>query len=115
MGESWMYGALILFSTFISAISQVMLKKAAMKTWGSRLREYLNAPVICAYVIFVAAAVMTVWAYRGIEVSRGTLLETSSYLFIFAFDVVLFRERMTLKKMIGTALIMGGILITVFC
>ncbi len=115
MGESWMYGALILLSTFISAVSQVMLKKAAMKTWESRLREYLNAPVIAAYLIFGAAAVMTVWAYRGIEVSQGTLLETSGYLFVFAFDVMLFRERVTQRKVIGTALIVGGILITVFC
>ena len=114
MGERWVYGALILFSTFISAVSQVMLKKAAMETWDSPLREYLNLRVISAYLIFVAAAVMTVWAYRGIEVSRGTLLETSSYLFIFAFDVMVFREKITRKKLIGTALIMGGILITVF-
>jgi len=115
MGESWVYGALILFSTFISAFSQVMLKKAAMKNWGSRLREYLNAPVICAYTIFMAALLMTVWAYRGIEVSQGTLLETSSYLFVFVFDVLIFRQKITQKKIIGTVLIMGGILITVLC
>ena len=113
MDKKWFYGALILFSTFISAVSQVMLKKAALRNWESRLREYLNAPVIGAYVIFMAAAVMTVWAYRGMEVSQGTLLETSSYLFVFAFDVLLFRQRITPKKMIGTVLIMGGILITV--
>ena len=113
MESKWFYGGLILFSTFISAISQVMLKKAAMKTYESRLREYLNPQVIMAYVIFVAATVMTVWSYKGIEVSQGTLLETSSYIFIFAFDVAIFRQKITGKKLIGALLIVGGILMTV--
>lgn len=113
MDSKWFYGGLILFSTFISAISQVMLKKAAMKTYESRLREYLNPQVIMAYVIFVAATVMTVWSYKGIEVSQGTLLETSSYIFIFAFDVAIFRQKITGKKLIGALLIVGGILMTV--
>ena len=113
MDSKWFYGGLILFSTFISATSQVMLKKAAMKTYESRLREYLNPQVIMAYVIFVAATVMTVWSYKGIEVSQGTLLETSSYIFIFAFDVAIFRQKITGKKLIGALLIVGGILMTV--
>ena len=36
------YGAVLLVGVLISAISQVMLKKAAMKTYASPVREYLN-------------------------------------------------------------------------
>ena len=113
MESKWFYGALILFSTFISAISQVMLKKAAVKKYDSRIQEYLNAPVICAYLIFILATVMTVYSYKGLEVSQGTLLETSSYIFIFIFDVLIFRQKMTGRKAAGAILIVTGILLTV--
>ena len=108
-----LYAALIVFSSFISAVSQVLLKKAAMKEYGSRLREYLNLSVISAYAIFVAAALMTIWSYRGVEVSQGTLLETSGYIFVFLFDIAVFHERVTWKKLAGTALILAGIAVTV--
>ena len=48
-----LYSLFILFGTFISAISQVMLKKAAMKTYPSKIREYLNPLVISAYLILL--------------------------------------------------------------
>ena len=114
MKDKYLYAVLLLLSTFISVISQVLLKKAAMKTYSSRIREYLNVPVISAYLIFVAATVMTVYAYKGLDVSQGTLLETTSYIFVFAFDVMIFRQRITGKKILGTVLIIGGILLTVW-
>ena len=107
------YAALIVFSSFISAYSQVLLKKAAMKHYDSRLREYLNWPVIIAYAIFVAAALMTVYSYRGVEVSQGTLLETTGYIFVFAFDVMIFHEKMTRRKILGTLLIIAGVALSV--
>ncbi len=113
MSEKLIFSALIVFSSFISAVSQVMLKKAAMRKYGNRLGEYLNPLVIGAYAIFVLAALMTVYSYRVLEVSQGTLLETSGYIFVFIFDVMIFREKMTRKKILGTLLILGGIAMTV--
>ena len=113
MKEMYVYAALIIFSSFISAFSQVLLKKAAMREYESRLREYLNAPVIIAYMIFVLATLMTVYSYRGVEVSQGTLLETSGYIFVFIFDLAVFHERLTWRKLLGTGLILAGIAVTV--
>ena len=113
MNEKLLYAGIIVFSTFISAVSQVMLKKAAMKNHETRLGEYLNPLVIGAYLIFVVSTFLTVYSYRGLEVSQGTLLETTGYLFIFAFDVIIFHERMTPKKILGTALILAGIAVAV--
>ena len=42
------YACIMLFGTFISAISQVILKKAAGKTYENKIREYVNLPVISA-------------------------------------------------------------------
>lgn len=113
MNKVFLYSALIVFSTLISAISQVLLKKAAMIRYDVWYREYLNLRVISAYAIFFLATLMTVVAYRVVDVSSGTLLETSSYIFVFAFDVLIFHEKMTAQKLLGALLILGGIAITV--
>ena len=42
------YSCILLAGVFISAISQVMLKKSAMKSYDSKLKEYLNPMVISA-------------------------------------------------------------------
>ena len=46
------YALILLFGVFISALSQVILKKAANKTYDSRIKEYANPQVIIAYFIF---------------------------------------------------------------
>ena len=64
-----LYAGVLLAGVFISAISQVMLKKAAMKTYDSPIREYLNPLVIFAYVLFVGTTLLSIVAYRGIPLS----------------------------------------------
>ena len=44
------YAAFLLIGVFVSAISQVMLKKAALRHYESHIAEYLNPLVICAYI-----------------------------------------------------------------
>lgn len=52
MGEqNILYYGILLAGVFIGAVSQVMLKKAAMRQYSSPLREYLNPLVIFAYKI----------------------------------------------------------------
>lgn len=113
MSKVFLYSALIVVSNLISAISQVLLKKAALIHYEPWYREFLNLRVISAYAIFFLATLMTVIAYRVVDVSSGTLLETSSYIFVFTFDVLIFHERITKRKLLGTALILGGIALTV--
>ena len=113
MSKVFLYSALIVVSTLISAISQVLLKKAALIHYEPWYREYLNLRVITAYAIFFLDTLMTVIAYRVVDVSSGTLLETSSYIFVFAFDVLIFHEKMTSRKLLGAVLILGGITMTV--
>lgn len=40
------YSCVLLVGVFVSAISQVLLKKAAMKHYENHLKEYLNPMVI---------------------------------------------------------------------
>lgn len=105
------YACASLFGVFISSISQVMLKKSAMKNHGSALREYLNPLVIFAYVLFVGATLLSVIAYKGIPLSMGPVLDATGYLYVTFFGVVIFHEKVTPKKLVALALIIAGIVV----
>lgn len=105
------YTALLIASTMISVVSQIILKKAALRTYPTKVKEYLNAYVIGAYALFFAAALMTVYSYKGVEISTGALIETSAYIFIVVFDFLVFHEKITARKAAATLLIVTGILI----
>ena len=109
---NWGSALILLFGVFISSVSQAMLKKAAMKEYSSRLREYMNPWVIGAYALFVAATLISVLAYRGLPLSMGPVLETTGYLYVTAFGVLLFREKLNRKKVVALGLIIGGIILS---
>ena len=105
------YALVMMFGTFISAISQVILKKAAGKTYKNAIYEYLNAPVIIAYTIFVAATFLGIVAYKVVPLSMGPILEATSYIYITLFGVTIFKEKITKRRIIALALIITGIVI----
>lgn len=106
-----LYSCVLLAGVFISAISQVMLKKAAMKSYSSRIREYLNPMVIIAYGLFVGTTLLSIIAYRGIPLSMGPILEATSYIYITFFGVKIFKEKLNVKKILALALILFGIVV----
>ena len=105
------YSCILLLGVFISAISQVMLKKAAMKTYSSRMGEYLNPLVFFAYVLFVGTTLLSILAYRVIPLSIGPILEATGYIYVTVFGITIFKERFNKKKFISLALIVGGIIV----
>lgn len=100
-----------LFGVFISAVSQVLLKKSALKERESRIQEYLNPLVITAYAIFFVATVLTIISYRVVPLSLGPILEATSYLYVTAFGVLIFREKLSTRKISALVLIVVGITI----
>ncbi len=106
-----LHAAILLLGVFISSISQVMLKKAAMRTYESRIREYLNPLVIFAYVLFVGTTFLSILAYRGIPLSMGPVLEATGYIYVTVFGVLIFHEKLNAKKLIALAMILCGIVI----
>lgn len=105
------YSGVLLFSVFISAVAQVMLKKAALKNYDSPIKEYLNPLVITAYIIFVASTLITVFAYRGVPLSMGPVLEATSYIYVTIFGVTIFKEKINKRKAAALCLIVAGIIV----
>ena len=105
----WPYALLMLFSVFVSSISQYLLKKSATRPYDSILQEYLNLQAIGAYLIFLVSTILTVAAYRGVSVSVGPVLEATSYIYITFIGVRFFHEKMTRRKILSLLLILAGI------
>ena len=106
-----LYIGIYLLGVLISSISQVLLKKAALHTYDSPLKEYMNPLVITAYAFFFGATLMTILAYKVVPLSMGAILEATAYLYITFFGVTIFKEKIGKKKACALALIIIGIVI----
>jgi len=106
-----LYSCFILLGVFISAVSQVMLKKASQKKYDSVIKEYLNPLVVFAYVLFVGTTFLSIYAYKVVPLSMGPILEATSYFYVTFFGVKIFGEKMNKKKWVALFLIVIGIVI----
>lgn len=105
------YACLLLLGVFISAVSQVMLKKAAMRHYDSPIREYLNPMVIIAYIMFVGTTFLSVLAYKAVPLSMGPVLEATSYIYVTVFGVKIFKEKINIRKIAALGFIIAGIIV----
>ena len=85
----------MILAAFVTALSQILLKKSAMKEGGRLISQYLNAYVILGYLLMTAALVMNIWAYRTVEYHLGPLLNASSYIFVLVLGKLILREKIT--------------------
>ena len=102
---------LLLVSIFISAVSQILLKKAAMQYYDSVIREYLNPRVMIGYALFVVTSFLTVLAYRGIPLSMGPVFESTSYIYVTVFGSMFFGENITIRKLAALGFIIAGMIV----
>lgn len=105
------YALLHVSSVLISSFSQILLKKSAEKKYDSKLREYLNAPVIIAYAIFFLCTLITMYALKVVPLSMSPMLESTGYIFITILSFLFFREIPDKKHLIGLGLILLGIIV----
>ena len=105
------YVLLYLCSTFLASVSQVLLKKAALREHKSLLAEYTDWRVILGYGLFVGCSLLTMLAYKGVPLNIGPVLEATGYLYVTVFGVTIFHEKMNPKKIGALALILLGILV----
>ena len=111
MNEKILFMLIFVFGVFISSASQIVLKKSAEKEYANKIREYLNPRVIFAYLVFFAATLCSIVAYKIITLSLGPILESSGYLFVAVMSYLFLKEKISLKKMVGLSVIIAGIVI----
>ena len=106
------YIVIFLLSVLIAAMSQILLKISAGRQYTSKAREYLNVRVIAAYVMFFLSSLLTVLAYRGVPLSMGPVLETTGYLWVTIMGRLILKEKVSMRKLTGLAVIVRGVILS---
>lgn len=112
MSEMFLFSGILIFSTFISSVSQIMLKKSAKKKYESKLKEYLNPIVISAYGLFFLCTLISMYSLKVVPLSMAPVLEASGYIFVGVLSFVFLKEKMTKRQLIGMAVIVIGIIVS---
>lgn len=97
--------------TFFSAISQVLLKQSANRTYKHPVLEYLNWRVLVAYSIFFTVLLINTYAYTQVEMKYGPVIDAFTYVFVLLLSVGILKEKVSRGKMIGNIIIVLGIII----
>ena len=97
--------------TFLTAISQILLKQSANRPHKSAIYEYLNWRVILSYGIFFGVLLLNTYAYTKVDLKYGAVIDTLSYVFVMLLSALLLREKFSRKKVIGNLLIMAGVIV----
>ena len=108
------YVLLFLLSVFVSSCSQIALKKSANRKHESKIKEIMNPLVLGSYVCFSGASLLTLLTYRGLYLSWGPVLETTSYIYIMILSAIFLHEKVSKRKVLGNIIIILGIIIYAF-
>ena len=99
--NNYIYVGIFLISVLVSSVSQILLKISAGKTYDSKIKEYLNALVIIAYGLFFLSTVVTVLAYKYVDLSLGPVLEATGYIWVTLLGYLILKEKVSRKKLMG--------------
>lgn len=107
-----MYYLIVILSVFFAACAQMLLKQGACQQYDTWWRQYINGWVIGGYAIMMGAMLMNIYAMsKGVRVQDVTIIESMSYLFVPMLSFLIFKERLTWRKIIATGVIIIGIIV----
>ncbi len=105
------YIALYILSVTVASLSQILLKKSALKQHDSFLKEYLNPYVIIGYGMLFGSMLLTILAYRGLNYKYGPVIESLGYVLVLLLSRLFFSEKISKRKLMGVGLILAGIVV----
>jgi drug/metabolite transporter (DMT)-like permease len=105
------YILIFVFAVFIAALAQVLLKISANKPYKTVLEEYLNAQVILAYFMVFVSLLLTIYAYRRIELRFTPMLDSLAYIFVPILSYIILREKFNKNKLLGIITILVGVVV----
>lgn len=105
------YFLLYVLSVAIASVSQLLLKKSAVRQYGSFWQEYLNPYVIAGYGMLFASMFLTILAFRGMDYKNGPVIESLGYVMVLFLSRIFFGEKISKKKIAGTVCILAGIIV----
>lgn len=95
-------------SVSVASVSQILLKKSAMKTYASIVREYVNPFVIGGYGLLFLSMLLTIYAYSGMDYKNGPVIESFGNVIVLVLGCFFLKEKLSLRKLLGIGCIMLG-------
>lgn len=107
---------LALVSILLGAIGQFILKLAAgqLQTGSGLLTlgmSMLNLKMVVAVACFVTSMIMWIFVLRKIELSIAYPMVSLGYVFVLLLSIYFLHEDIYLTKLIGTGLIVTGVIV----
>ncbi|WP_035800906.1 multidrug ABC transporter [Butyrivibrio sp. FCS014] len=102
---------IMIFAELLASTSQILLKKSAQKEYPSFIREYLNILVIGGYGLLVLSMVLSIFCYGGLGYMGVVVMEPMAYIMVMILSRIVFKEKITPRKIIGVVLILAGIVV----
>lgn len=94
------------------SISQLLLKHSANSSHRSQIIEIINPWVISAYAIFFTSLLVNIWAMaHGVQLKEMAMLESLGYIFVPLLSVLLLKERICSRTVIGIIVIITGLFV----
>lgn len=99
-------------SVLVAVVGQILLKTEAGREHATFLGKYLNVRVISAYVLMVVSLFLNAMALRDLPLSVLPCITSTSFIWIIILSAVCFKEKPTVKKVVGALLIIVGIIVS---
>lgn len=107
-----MYYILVILAVFSAACAQMLLKQGARQEYAHWWRQYLNIWVISGYFILFGSMVLNVFAMsNGVQIKELSIIEALGYIFIPALSFLIFKEKLTWRKIFAIAIIITGVIV----
>lgn len=104
--------AIYTVSGFIAAVSQLMLKFAALRPNGRRgLLQYIDWRIIISYGMLFTTIFLNMVAMRYMPYKYAPVLSSLSYVFVLILGRLILHEAITKRKWIGILSIFLGMYI----
>lgn len=100
-----------MFGVFIASVSHILLKSDANEKFIGNRNKYINVKVLVAYGLFVLSMLIGNVAMRKIQYKYGTIIESMSYFFVLIGSRIVFKEKITKRRLSGVSIIAVGIII----
>jgi len=105
------YYLLFLLGVFIASLAQLILKITAVRIYPAPWRKYLNPGVFAGYSMLLGVTLLTAFAYKGVPLKAGPVLQSSGYIFIAVLSRFFLGEKLSQAQCKGIFLIILGIVI----
>lgn len=106
------YYIVVILSVFAAACAQMLLKQGACRNYAAFWRQYLNPWVIGGYTIMACSLILNIFCMsHGVQVKEVSVIESFSYLFVPCLAFLLFREKITWRKVEAIIVIITGVTI----